>query len=272
MEESVREIYVYIAEHGAGVLIALAIFFVGRWLTTVFCDIVEKIFQKQKVDPTLTVFSKNLIYYTLLVFVFLAALGRLGIQTASFVAVLGAASFAVGMALQGSLANFAAGVMIIIFRPFSVGDNITAGGVTGKVREIQIFETVISSPENVRIIVPNSQMIGNTIQNFSVNPHRAVAVTVGISYDDDINKARKAVLDFLDADSRVLKDPAAVVIVTALADSSVNLTVKAWVQPQNYDAVLAIILERIKEVFDQNGITIPYPQQTVRMIASAKVS
>lgn len=268
MEETFQKVSAYIAMHGMNVLAAIVIFVAGRWLTTFLTDLVEKVFQRQKVDATLTVFSKNLLYYTLITFVFLAVLGRLGIQTASFVAVLGAASFAVGLALQGSLANFAAGVMIILFRPFSVGDNITAGGVTGKVREIQIFETVLSSIDNVRIIIPNSHLIGNTILNFSAHPERVVAVTVGISYEDDIKKARKVILDLFQTDVRILKDPAPAVVVSALADSSVNLTVKAWAKIADYDAVLGTILENIKEAFDKNGITIPYPQQMVRMVAA----
>lgn len=269
MDTTIEKASAYIALHGLNVLAALAIFFAGRWLADFVSDVMEKICQRQKVDPTLTVFSKNLIYYALLTFVFVAVLSRLGIQTASFVAVLGAAGFAVGMALQGSLANFAAGVMIILFRPFCVGDNITAGGVTGKVREIQIFETVLSSLENVKIVVPNSHMIGNTVLNFSAHPERVVAVTVGISYEDDIKKARKIVLDLLSSDRRVLKNPEPAVVVSALADSSVNLTVKSWVKIADYDAVLGVILENIKEAFDQNGITIPYPQRTVRMVTAA---
>lgn len=272
MEETLHQMYAYTAAHGANLLAALAIFIVGRWATAAVTDFSEKVCQKQKVDPTLTVFSKNLIYYTLITFVFVAVLGRLGIQTASFVAVLGAAGFAVGMALQGSLANFAAGVMIILFRPFSVGDSITAGGVTGKVREIQIFETVLSSVENVKIVVPNSHMIGNTVLNFSAHSERLVVAAVGISYEDDIKKARKVLLDMLGGESRVLKEPAPVVVVTALADSSVNLAVKAWVKIQDFDGVMMSIYENIKETLDKNGITIPYPQRVVRMVAAPAVS
>ncbi len=251
------------------VVAAVLIFYIGRWAAGRVTDLFEKFLSRQRVEPTLTKFIVNLSYYALWIFVLLAALGRLGIQTASFVAVLGAAGLAVGLALQGSLSNFAAGVLIIIFRPFKVGDAVTAGGITGTIDAIQIFDTVIITPNHVKIILPNSKITGDAIQNFTALGRRRLEVVVGVSYADDLKKVRRVLEETLATDSRILKDPAPVIGVKELAESSVNLVVCPTVKTADFGPVSLDIFERIKEAFDRNGITIPFPQREVRLFQEA---
>jgi small conductance mechanosensitive channel len=223
---------------------------------------------KAKVDPTLSKFVKNLTYSLLLVFVVIAALGRLGVQTGSFIAIIGAAGLAVGLALQGSLSNFAAGVLMIIFKPFRVGDFIEAGGAMGTVKEIQIFNTILNTPDNKRVIVPNAQVTGGNIVNYSVNGTRRVDLVVGVSYDDDLKKAGQVIESVLKADNRVLADPAYTVAVSELADSSVNFVVRPWVNGSDYWDVYFDLTEKIKVSLEENGLSIPFPQRDVHMISA----
>jgi small conductance mechanosensitive channel len=221
--------------------------------------------EKREVDPTLTKFVTNLIYFALLTFVIVAALGMLGIQTTSFIAVLGAAGLAVGLALQGSLSNFAAGVLMIIFRPFKVGDLIEAAGATGVVEEVQIFTTQLLTPDNKTIIIPNAQITSDTITNYTTKGTRRADMVIGIGYEDDIDKARAIISDVLSQDERILKEPATQIAVSELADSSVNFTVRPWVKAQDYWGVIFDATETIKKRFDAEEISIPYPQRDVHV-------
>ncbi len=198
-------------------------------------------------------------------FVAIAALSRLGVETTSLVAVIGAAGLAVGLALQGSLSNFAAGVLLIIFKPFRVGDFVEVAGAKGMVQEIQIFTTVLHSPDNVRIIIPNSQVTGANIINYTANDRRRVDLVIGISYGDDIAKAKQVITSVLLSDKRVMRDPAPVVAVLGLGDSSVNIAVRPWVKADDYWPTYFDLTENIKVSLEQNGLTIPFPQRDIHI-------
>jgi len=255
--------YQLAADFGIRLVAALAIFIIGRWVARWLSRLLEKGMQKAGTDHTLIVFLRNIVYVGLLIFVIIAAIGQLGVQTTSFLAVLGAAGLAVGLALQGSLANFAAGVLIIIFRPFKVGDFIEAGGIAGVVKAISIFTTTLHTPDNKVIIVPNAQVNSGTITNYSANDTRRVDLVIGVSYGDDLDKVRSVIQRVLAADERVLKDPAPQIAVMALADSSVNFTVRPWAKSSDYWGLYFDMQEQIKKNFDKEGISIPFPQQDV---------
>jgi len=259
----------YLATQGMDLLFRLItaalIFYVGRWLARVLTNLLENVLNRAKVDPTLSKFVRNLLYFGLLVFVAIAALSRLGVETTSLVAVIGAAGLAVGLALQGSLSNFAAGVLLIIFKPFRVGDFVETAGAKGTVQEIQIFNTVLHSPDNVRIIIPNSQVTGANIINYTANDKRRVDLVIGISYGDDIAKAKQVITSVLLSDSRVMRDPAPVVAVLGLGDSSVNIAVRPWVKATEYSPTYFELTEKIKVSLEQNGLTIPFPQRDIHI-------
>lgn len=255
--------YQLAADFGLRLFAALAIFIIGRWVARWLSRLLEKGMQKAGTDHTLIVFLRNIVYVGLLIFVIIAAVGQLGVQTTSFLAVLGAAGLAVGLALQGSLANLAAGVLIIIFRPFKLGDFIEAGGIAGTVKAISIFTTTLHTPDNKVIIVPNAQVNSGTITNYSANDTRRVDLVIGVSYGDDLDKVRSVIQQVLAADERVLKDPAPQIAVMALADSSVNFTVRPWAKSADYWALYFDLQEQIKKNFDKEGISIPFPQQDV---------
>jgi len=261
--------YEYLATYWLQVVGAIIIFVVGRWAAKLASRLVAKVMTKAKIDATLVNFVEDLCYVALLAFVVIAALEKLGVNTASFAVVVGAAGLAIGFALQGSLGNFAAGVILIIFKPFKVGDFVELGGKMGTVKEIQIFNTILSSPDNVRVIVPNSQVTGSSIMNYTVNGTRRVDMVVGVSYEDDLKKARKVIEDILAADSRILKDPAPTVAVSELGDSSVNFVVRPWVNSADYWAVRFDTIRDVKIALDKNGITIPFPQRDVHMKGTA---
>jgi small conductance mechanosensitive channel len=250
---------------GFNVIAALAIFLVGQWGAKLIGRMIKRIMARRGVDPTLINFTASLVYYTALAFVVIAALNRLGIQTASLVAILGAAGLAVGLALQGSLSNFAAGVLMIIFRPFRVGDLIEGGGTLGLVEEIQLFTTTLVTPENAAVIVPNAKLGSDTITNFTAKPNRRVEALVGISYGDSIDQARQVILDEMAKDPRILTDPPASVSAINLADSSVELQVWVWTKTADFLAVKLALPERLKTCLETQGINIPFPQQEVRM-------
>ncbi len=250
---------------GLKVLGAIAILVVGRIVAGWARKALRRLMTSRGVDSSLVGFVTSLAYFGIMAFVFIAALAKFGIQTASFVAILGAAGFAVGMALQGTLANFASGVMILLFRPFKTGDVIDAAGVKGSVKEISIFSTTIATPDNVRIIVPNGKLYGDIIRNFNGYETRRVDMVVGIAYGASIDRAVGIVRDLLTADPRVLGDPAPKVFVTALADSSVNIAVRPWVNAADYWDVHADFHKACKEAFDAAGIEIPFPQRVVHM-------
>jgi small conductance mechanosensitive channel len=255
----------WLINNGIGVLMAIAIFFVGRWLAHWFAALGQKALLKGGVDETLARFLNKIIYYALLTAVIIAAADQLGIKTTSFIAILGAAGLAVGLALKDSLANFASGVMLILFRPFKVGDFITTGGVTGTVRVIDIFSTVVTTVDNQKIIVPNSTITSNIIVNINAESSRRIDLTIRIGYKDDIHQVRNIINELLQAEKRILPDPAPAIAVAELAESNVQIIVRPWVKTDDYWDVRFALLERIKCTFDERNISFPYPQQAVHM-------
>jgi small conductance mechanosensitive channel len=265
MEDLTAKALALLPVYGLRLAAALAIFIVGRWVAKALTKLVERLMGRGKVDPTLIKFTGSLTYIALLTFVVLAALAQLGIQTTSFIAVLGAAGLAIGLALQGSLANFAAGFLMILFRPFKVGDFIEGAGVAGTVEQIHIFTTTIMTPDNKTVIVPNAKLTGDNIVNWTVKGTRRVDMVFGISYGDNIDKARELMTAVLSKESRILKDPAPTIAVSELADSSVNFVVRPWVKADDYWNVYFAITEEVKKSFDAEGISIPFPQRDVHM-------
>jgi small conductance mechanosensitive channel len=260
--ETVRSMGV---EWGMKIIAALLVLLVGMWVAKLFKKAVVKLMERAKVDNTLIAFVATLAHVGLQVFVVVAALEKLNVKTASFIAVLGAAGLAVGLALQGSLSNFAAGILMIIFKPFKVGDVIEAAGVLGKVREIGIFTTYVDTPDNRKTIVPNSKLMSDNITNYSANDARRVDLVAGISYGDDIDKARAAIDAVLKAVPGILETPAPDIFVAEMADSSVNFKVRPWCRPADYWAVYFAVTEGIKKKFDAEGICIPFPQRDVHI-------
>lgn len=250
---------------GLKVIAALAILVIGNWLAKKIAAIFVKMMDRNNVDVTLTKFLKNIIYYALLVAVVIAAAGQLGINTTSFLTVVGAAGLAIGLALKDSLANFSAGVMLILFRPFKVGDWVNVAGETGAVEEITIFNTVMNTADNQRKIIPNGIITSGTITNITANDTRRIDMVFGIGYDDNIKAAEQVFTDIIKAEPRVLSDPAPTVAVAELADSSVNFVVRPWVKTSDYWAVKFLLTEQIKLALDEAGISIPFPQQDVHM-------
>jgi small conductance mechanosensitive channel len=244
MEQMLDNVYQLLTVYGLKVLAAIAVFIIGRWVAKGVRKLVERVMAKGKVDPTLISFTSNMAYIGLLAFVVIAALGQLGIQTTSFIAILGAAGLAVGLALQGSLSNFAAGFLLIIFRPFKVGDLIEAAGVFGVVEAIQIFTTQLKTADNKTVIVPNAKLTDDNIVNWTVKGTRRVDMVFGIGYEDDIDKARSLMTDIIATDDRILKDPAPQISVSELADSSVNFVVRPWVKVEDYWGVYFDLTEK----------------------------
>ena len=245
------------------IAIAIAIVFVGRIVVKWIVKLIRKLMVRADLDPILVNFASSIANAVLLLFVFIAALDQLGVDTTSLIALLGAAGLAVGLALQGSLQNFAAGVMMIVFRPFKLGDFIEAGGVTGVVEQISVFSTIMKTGDNREIIVPNGQIYAGAITNYSARDTRRIDMVFGIGYDDDMLKAKKIMEDILSAHDLILDDPAPAVAVAELADSSVNFNVRPWVKSGDYWGVRADLIEKIKLTFDKEGISIPYPQMDI---------
>lgn len=260
----------FLLNSAVNLLIALVIFYIGRWLALGAARLVSKALLLRKVDRAVVSFLSSIVYAGALIAVALIALSHLGIQTTSFIAILGAAGLAIALALQGSLSNFASGVLIIIFRPFKAGDMVDVAGISGVVERIDIFQTIFKTGDNKKIIVPNSQITGGPIINYSAEPRRRIDLVIGISYDSDLRLAKQILHDILSNDPRVLKDPAAVVAVSALADSAVQLVVRPWVQAADYWPVYWDILEKVKLDFDQQGIEIPFPQMSLHMKKEVK--
>jgi len=252
-------------EFGINLVTAVIIFYVGRLIVRLLTRGLRKVMDAQQVDKTLVSFASNLISMVLLTFVIIAAISQLGIQTASFIAVLGAAGLAVGLALQGSLSNFAAGVLIVFFRPYKVGDFVEAAGVAGSVMDVQILTTVLKTGDNKRVIVPNAQIMGSIITNYSANDTRRVDMVIGVSYSDDLDKVRSTLEEIIAAEDRVLDEPACTIAVSELADSSVNFIVRPWVATSEYWNVLFDLTETIKKRFDKEDISFPFPQQDVHL-------
>lgn len=244
---------------------AIVIFIIGKWLAGKISKLITTLLEKNSVDATLINFIEGIIYYTLLIVVVIATAGQLGINTTSFLTIVGAAGLAVGLALKDSLSNFASGVMLIMFRPFSVGDFIDTGGVTGNVISIALFNTTLHTPDNQKVIVPNSAITSNVITNVTANDTRRVDLVIGIGYDDDIQKAREVLTRVIKEEERVLDTPEVTIAVSELADSSVNFVVRPWTKTADYWGVYFALTEKIKIAFDQEGISFPYPQQDVHM-------
>ncbi|MCH8537588.1 MAG: mechanosensitive ion channel, partial [Alkalimonas sp.] len=241
------------------------IFVIGRWIGRAITGLMEKALLARSIDKAVVSFLGSIVYSLIMVAVLLMALSHVGVQTTSFIAILGAAGLAVGLALQGSLANFASGVLIIIFRPFKAGHFIDAGGVMGTVDKIEIFQTVLKTPDNKRVIIPNAQITGGPITNFSAEPTRRVDLVIGISYDSDLKKAKALLADILAQDERILPEPEPVIAIGELADSSVNILVRPWVNAADYWGVYWDTLEKVKLTFDEQGIGIPFPQMDVHI-------
>ena len=252
-------------DFGINLAIALAIFYVGKFAVKLVVRAVGKVMQKQGVDKTLETFICNLVQASLMIVIVIAAIGAIGIQTTSFIAIFGAAGLAIGLALQGSLSNFAAGVLIVLFRPYRVGDFIEGAGIMGSVEQVQILTTVLKTGDNKQIIVPNSQIMNSIITNYSANDTRRIDLVIGVSYGDDLDKVR-ATLEALIADeTRILEDPATLIAVSELADSSVNFIVRPWVKSGDHWGVKLDLTEAIKKRFDKEGISFPFPQQDVHL-------
>ncbi|WP_321779468.1 mechanosensitive ion channel family protein [Sulfurimonas sp.] len=256
-------IIIYVSQYGLKIIAAILIFLIGRWAVKKLTSLSKKLMQKAQIDQTLIEFSESLIYFVLLLVVVLASLNTLGVNTTSFIAVFGAAGLAIGLALQGSLANIGAAVLIIIFRPFKVGDYVEAGGATGVVEDVNLFSTIIAPLDNRTIIVPNSSIIAGNIINYSNKKQRRVDHVFGIGYDDDLKLAKDTLMQVMIDDTRVLSEPAPFVAVSELGDSSVNFVFRAWVNTEDYWDVYFEMLEKVKLTFDEKGISIPYPQMDV---------
>jgi len=269
MENRISELVDLGVHYGVQVVGAILILIIGWIAARIVRGVVGRILTKAEVDVSIVRFASKLTYTLVWVFVLIAALAKFGVETASIVGILAATSFAIGLALQGSLSNFAAGIMILLFRPFRVGDFVDGAGVTGSVKDIQLFNTILATPDNVKIIVPNSKMYGDTIKNFSAFETRRVDLVIGIGYASSIGKAIEVMESLIGAESRILKDPAHQIAVSELADSSVNFVVRMWVNTPDYWNVKFDMTRKIKEAFDQQDIEIPFPQRVVHMMKDA---
>ena len=257
------------AEFAINLVTAILIFYIGKWIIGLLVGALRKLMEKNDVDATLTSFVSNLVRMTLLVFVIIAAITQLGVPSAQFVAVVGAAGLAVGLALQGSLSNFAAGVLIVLFRPYKVGDFVEAAGISGAIEQVQILTTILKTPDNKKIIVPNGQIMDSIITNYSANDVRRVDMVIGVSYDDDLDKVRRTLEELVAAEDRILDDPACTIAVSELGDSSVNFVLRPWVKTADYWGVHFDMTEAIKKRFDKEGISFPFPQQDVHLYQAA---
>jgi small conductance mechanosensitive channel len=262
-EQSLQKLYDAFVLYGAQVLAAIFIFVVGYLMAKLLRVILRRGLKTRNVDPTIVVFLSNLAFAAMLVFVVVASLAKLGVETTSIIAVIGAAGLAVGFALQGSLSNFASGLLIIMFRPFRAGDYIKVSDVEGRVSYIELFTTTLLTLDHKTIIVPNSSITSNNIINYSRQERRRVDHTIGVSYSDDIGKVRAALKKVAEGHPLVLREPPCEIYVSAYADSSVNFELRMWVKTEDYWDVYFSTLEQVKREFDANGITIPFPQRDV---------
>lgn len=266
------QLVVFVTTYGIKIIGAIVILILGRIAAGIGRKIVKRMLEKAKTEPAIVSFVGSLTYILILVFAVLAALAKFGIQTASFVAILGAAGLAIGFALQGSLANFAAGVLILVLRPFRVNDYIMGAGEGGTVKKIQLFTTELATPDNIKVMVPNSKLFGDVIKNITAYDTRRVDLVFGIGYSSDIQKAYDVMMDIITKDARILSDPPPQIAVSELADSSVNFVVRPWVKKEDYWSVRFDLTRKIKEAFDENNIEIPFPQQTVHVLSEASQS
>lgn len=255
----------YLIPWSIKIVTALLIFIIGRWLAKLLVKMSRKVMQKSNIDQMLIDFIANILYALLLIVVVLAALDQLGVKTTSALAILGAAGLAIGLSLQNSLSNFAAGVMLIIFRPFKKGDYVEAAGTAGIVESITVFTTLMRTGDNREVTVPNGQIYSGTITNYSARDTRRLDMTFSIGYEDDIKLAKSLIEKTLSEESRILPEPAPIIWVSELGASSVDLAVRPWVNSSDYWPVRSDLLQNIKAAFDSNGISIPFPQQDVHI-------
>ena len=252
---------------GSKILLAIVVFIVGRWIVRRLNKLLARILERRHVEASLSTFVKSLVSITLTLLLIIIVIGVLGIETSSFIALFASAGVAIGMALSGTLQNFAGGVMILLFKPFKLGDTIEAQGQSGTVREIQIFNTILATPDNKIIIIPNGGLSTGMMKNFSKEATRRVDWEFGIAYGDDYTKAKKVIARLLDADSRVLKDPAYFIALTSLGASSVNIVVRAWVNSGDYWGVYFDMNEKVYKTFAEEDLNIPFPQMDVHVIS-----
>jgi small conductance mechanosensitive channel len=265
MNEALEVIKTWAAIYGIQIVGAILILVIGLWAAKIIKKFLAKILEKKNLDPAISSFIGNLAYAILIVFVIIATLANVGIQTTSFIAVIGAAGLAIGLALQGALSNFAAGFLLILFRPFKAGDFIEASGVAGSVQEIQILYTQLKTPENIKVIVPNGQIMGGNITNYSANDTRRAEWIFGVGYEDDMKKVRGILNEIILSDERILTDPAPQILLKELGDSSVNFAVRAFIGTGDFWSVYFEITEKVKARFDEEGINIPFPQRDVHL-------
>lgn len=264
-ENTISVILEWIAFYGLKVLAAVLIFFIGQLIAKLIRSITQKVLAKKELDGIIISFVSNVVYVALMTFVIIAAIAQLGIQTTSFIAVMGAAGLAICLALQGSLSNFASGFLLIVFHPFKKGDYIEGAGTAGIVEDIQIFATTLITPDNKTVIIPNAKLTGDNIVNYTVKGTRRVDLEVGVSYSDDLDKVRKVLQDIANADGRILNAPAPMIAVKELADSSVNFVFRVWSKTDDYWDVFFDTTETVKKRFDEEGICIPFPQSDVHL-------
>lgn len=253
----------YAVEYGMMLIGAVIALIIGLWIIKIMVNTADSMMTKRNIDPSLIPFLKSILNIGLKAALFISAAGMVGIEMTSFIAILGAAGLAVGLAMQGTLQNFAGSVMILLFKPFKIGDVLQAQGYTGSVKEIQIFNTIMATPDNKIIIIPNGGLANSSMVNYSTMDTRRVDFSFGIDYNDDFEKAKSLINGLIDEDSRILKDPAAFVRVGELGDSSVNITTRVWVNATDYWAVHFDMIENVKKTFDKEGISFPFPQMDV---------
>ncbi|MGK0456159.1 MAG: small conductance mechanosensitive channel [Zhongshania aliphaticivorans] len=265
-KETIDSIFESIASYGMKVMAAILILIVGLWLARKVEALFVKSLTKKEFDATLVSFFANILHGAIVVFVIVAAISKIGVETTSFAALVASAGLAIGLALQGSLSNFAAGVLLILFKPFQVGDAIKTDGETGVVVEVGLLATELKTFDNIKLVMPNSTIMNGAITNFSANPTRRIDLTIGVGYGDDLNKAQKIILDLIKADERILEDPEPQVLVTNLGESSVDFSVRPWVNSADFWSVKCDLTKNIKETFDAEEISIPFPQRDVHLI------
>ncbi|MEX2597105.1 MAG: mechanosensitive ion channel domain-containing protein [Salibacteraceae bacterium] len=265
MNQYTTMIQEFIVEYGIKLIGAAAALIIGIWIINLIVSRLASVMNKREVDPSLVPFLKSLLGVTLKLALFISVAGMIGIEMTSFIAILGAAGLAIGLALQGTLQNFAGGVIILLLKPFKVGDFIEAGGHSGTVKEIQIFNTVMLTPDNKVIIIPNGGLANSSLTNYSTMPTRRVNFSFGIGYDDDFEKAKTIIHKLISVDSRIMEEPAPFVRLGEMADSSINITTRVWVKSEDYWDVHFDMLENVKKAFDKEGISIPYPQMDVHL-------
>lgn len=265
MENLQEKLVEFLVDYGPKVLGAIVVLIIGLWIIGRIARLLKNTFEKREMDPSLRGFLSSMISILLKVLLVISVMSMVGIAVTSFIAILGAAGLAIGLALSGTLQNFAGGVILLIFKPFKVGDYITAEGHSGTVEEIQIFVTYLKTPQNVTIIIPNSGLATNSLTNYSTKPIRRADWSFGIAYGDSYDKAKEVLLKLIEEDERILKDPEPFIALGELADSSVNITVRAWVNSGDFWGVFFDMNEKVYKTFEKEGINIPFPQMDVHM-------